>query len=157
MPYSMEAISKAFTPQNIDKWEKTFSKKILLEKLPKQEENVESSIGYFYISCPFPMSDRDVIKKKMVHKNYGGDPKQILTVEINATHPKYPAKDDPVRANCILEGTLLKEKSPNETLMCVVTEMDLKVTTGKGIVDKKAPEAMLNMFKNLKKYLKKNH
>lgn len=157
IPFSLDKILKAFSDYAaMDKWEKTFKKHVLVEKLPP-EDGAERVITYNYVSCPFPISDRDIVKLKKTWNPYGGDPNQVCSLEITATHSKYPEKKDPVRADTVLEGTLFKVKSPNETIMYIVNITDLKLTVGKSIADKKAPEKAMELFENLTKYLKKTY
>ena len=40
--------------------------------------------------------------------------------------------------------------------MILINNFDLKVTTGKDIVDKRVPRSAKDYFANLKKYLEKN-
>ena len=56
----------------------------------------------------------------------------------------------------IIGGMYLKEISPQETLIYMINNFDLKITTGKDIVDSQAPKAGKEFLDNLIKYLGKN-
>ena len=56
----------------------------------------------------------------------------------------------------IVAGIYLRENGPNETLIYLVNNFDLKITTGKDIVDSQAPERAKDFVKNLIKYIGKN-
>ena len=78
-----------------------------------------------------------------------------MSIYASTTHPKYPPKEKPIRADMIIGGIYLKELSPNETAIYLINNFDLKVTTGKDIVEGAAPDRAKDFVPNLVKYIKK--
>ena len=128
---------------------------LVIQKYPI-ENGMEKEIDYLYIKMPVFMTDREVVQEKRVWSEYNGDPKHMLIAQRSTTNSKYPVKEKPIRAEMILGGMYLKEVSPNETFMILINYFDLKITTGKDIVDKKVPSSAKEFFNNLKKYLEQN-
>ena len=141
--------------EGMDNWDKTYKKHEVIQKYPI-ENGMEKEIDYLYIKMPVFMTDREVVQEKRVWSEYNGDPKHMLIAQRSTTNSKYPVKEKPIRAEMILGGMYLKEVSPNETFMILINYFDLKITTGKDIVDKKVPSSAKEFFNNLKKHLEKN-
>ena len=80
----------------------------------------------------------------------------MLVYNKSRTNEKYPPIEKPIRAEMIIGGMYLKEISDQETLIYMINNFDLKITTGKSIVDKVAPEKATNFFPNLIKYIESN-
>ena len=139
----------------MDKWDKTFKKHEVIEKFPI-ENGLEREINYLFIKMPLFMTDRELVQEQKVWSEYNGNPQNMLVCQTSTTHPKYPVKEKPIRAEMIIGGIYLKEVSPQETLLFLINNFDLKITTGKDIVDKAAPNSAKDFFSNLKKYLEKN-
>ena len=139
----------------MDKWDKTFKKHEIIQKFPI-ENGMEREIDYLFIKMPIFMSDREIVQESKIWSEYNGNPKNMLIFQRSITHEKYPIKEKPIRAEIIIGGMYLKEVSEQETLIYLINNFDLKITTGKDFVDKAAPQAALNYFPNLTKYLEKN-
>ena len=139
----------------MDKWDKTFKNHEVIQKYPI-ENGVERKIDYLYIKMPVMMTDRELVQEKKIWVEYNGDPKNMLVYQRSITNSKYPVQEKPIRAEMIIGGIYLKEISPSETLIYLVNNFDLKITTGKDIVDKAAPSKAKEYFPNLIKYLEKN-
>ena len=56
----------------------------------------------------------------------------------------------------IIGGMYLKEVSPNQTLIYMINNFDLKMTTGKSIAESMAADKAKDYVKNLIKYIQKN-
>ena len=139
----------------MDKWDKTFKKHEVIQKFPI-ENGMEREINYLFIKMPLFMTDRELVQEQKVWSEYNGNPQNMLVCQTSTTNPKYPVKEKPIRAEMIVGGIYLKEVSPQETLLFLINNFDLKITTGKDIVDKAAPNSAKDFFSNLKKYLEKN-
>ena len=139
----------------MDKWDKTFKKHEVIEKFPI-ENGMEREINYLFIKMPLFMTDRELVQEQKIWSEYNGNPQNMLICQRSTTNPKYPEKEKPIRAEMIVGGIYLKEVSPQETLLFLINNFDLKITTGKDIVDKAAPNSAKDFFSNLKKYLEKN-
>ena len=140
----------------MDNWDKTFKKHEVIQKFPI-ENGMEREIDYLYIKMPIFMTDRELVQEKKVWSEYNGNPQNFFKCQRSTTNSKYPVKEKPIRAEMIIGGMYLKEVSPQETLIYMINNFDLKITTGKDIVDKAAPSAAKDFFPNLIKYLKKNN
>ena len=133
------------------KWDKTFKTILLVEKLPKKEnENFESFIQYSYMKFPAFMTDRDFLQKNKIWKNYLGNEKCVLGHNKSTTHEKYPEKTNPIRAEMIIGGFYFEEIHENLTKVYLINNADVKITTGISIVNKKAPESPQNFIICLK-------
>ena len=136
----------------MDKWETTYKSHKIIEKFPT-ENGIDKEIQYFYIKMPLFMTDRDLVKENLTWNEYNGNPKTMLIYNKSTTSEKYPPKEKPIRAEMIIGGMYLKEISNQETLIYTINNFDLKITTGKSIVDKVAPEKATSFFPNLIKYV----
>ena len=128
----------------MDKWDKTFSKHILIQ------------VTYLYIKMPAFITDRDIVQESKTWSNYNDNPQNYFQVFRSTTNSKYPVKEKPIRAEMIIGGMYLKEMNPNQTLIYMINNFDLKMTTGKSIAESQAPERAKDFVKNLIKYIGKN-
>ena len=156
LPFPLSRIRPVLrdTP-GMDKWDKTFKKHEVIQKYPI-ENGVEREIDYFYIKMPVFMTDRELVQETKIWSEYNGNPKNMLVYQKSTTNPKYPVQEKPIRAEMIIGGSYLKEISPSETLIYLINNFDLKITTGKDLVDKAAPNAAKEFFPNLIKYIQNN-
>ena len=139
----------------MDKWDKAFSKHILIEDYPI-ENGMKKDITYLYIKMPAFITDRDIVQESKTWSNYNDNPQNYLSVFRSTTNSKYPVKEKPIRAEMIIGGMYLKEMNPNQTLIYMINNFDLKMTTGKSIAESQAPERAKDFVKNLIKYIGKN-
>ena len=156
MPYPISRIRPVLmdTP-GMDNWDKTYKKHEVIQKYPI-ENGMEREIDYLYIKMPAFISDREIVQEKRIWSEYNGNPKNFLFAAKSTTNPKYPVKEKPIRAEAIIGGMYLKEITPQETLMYLVSHTDLKMTTGISIVKGKTPGAAKDYVENLVKYIEKN-
>ena len=139
----------------MDKWDKTFSKRILIQDYPI-ENGMKKDITYLYIKMPAFITDRDIVQESKTWSNYNDNPQNFFQVYRSTTNSKYPVKEKPIRAEMIIGGMYLKEMNPNQTLIYMINNFDLKMTTGKSIAESQAPERAKDFVKNLIKYIGKN-
>ena len=139
----------------MDKWDKTFSKHEVIQEYP-EENGMKREINYFYIKMPSFITDRDLVQESKTWSNYNGNPLNFLKVNRSTTNSKYPVIEKPIRAEMIIGGMYLKEINPSQTLIYMVNNLDLKMTTGKSIAEGKAPERAKDFVKNLINYIEKN-
>ena len=139
----------------MDKWDKTFSKHILIQDYPI-EKKMKKDITYLYIKMPAFITDRDIVQESKTWSNYNDNPQNFFQVYRSTTNSKYPVKEKPIRAEMIIGGMYLKEMNPNQTLIYMINNFDLKMTTGKSIAESQAPERAKDFVKNLIKYIGKN-
>ena len=156
IPYPISRIKPVLmdTP-GMDKWDKTFKKHEVIQKYPA-ENGMEREIIYLYLKMPVFMTDREVVQENRTFSEYNGNPSNFLRIMKSTTNSKYPVQEKPIRAEVLIGGIYLKELSPQETSIIVINNLDLKMTTGKDLADKKAPESAKDYVKNLSKYIGKN-
>ena len=156
IPYPISRIKPVLmdTP-GMDKWDKTFKKHEVIQKYP-EENGMEREIVYLYLKMPVFMTDREVVQETKTYSQYNGNPSNFLRIMKSTTNSKYPVQEKPIRAEVLLGGIYLKEISPQETSIIVINNLDLKMTTGKDLADKKAPESAKDYVLNLTKYIGKN-
>ena len=102
------------------------------------------------------ITDRDIVQESKTWSNYNDNPQNYFKVFRSTTNSKYPVKEKPIRAEMIIGGMYLKEMNPNQTLIYMINNFDLKMTTGKSIAESQAPERAKDFVKNLIKYIGKN-
>ena len=155
IPYPIATLKPILsdTP-GMDNWDKTFKKHEVVEQFP-EENGMKRQINYMYIKMPVFMTDRDLVQEKKTWENYNDNPANYMSIYTSTTHSKYPAKEKPIRADMIIGGLYLKELGPNETGIYLINNFDLKITTGKDIVDSAAPDRAKEFVPNLVKYIKK--
>ena len=139
----------------MDKWDKTFSKHILIQEYP-EENGMKKEITYLYIKMPAFITDRDIVQESKTWSNYNDNPQNFCKVFRSTTNSKYPVKEKPIRAEMIIGGMYLKEVNPNQTLIYMINNFDLKMTTGKSIAESMAADKAKDYVKNLIKYIQKN-
>ena len=105
---------------------------------------------------PAFITDRDIVQESKTWSNYNDNPQNFFQVYRSTTNSKYPVKEKPIRAEMIIGGMYLKEMNPNQTLIYMINNFDLKMTTGKSIAESQAPERAKDFVKNLIKYIGKN-
>ena len=139
----------------MDKWDKAFSKHIVIQDFP-EENGMKKEITYLFLKMPAFITDRDLVQDTKTWSNYNDNPQNFLQVYRSTTHSKYPVKEKPIRAEMIIGGMYLKEVSPNQTLIYMINNFDLKMTTGKSIAESMAADKAKDYVKNLIKYIQKN-
>ena len=98
---------------------------------------------------PRTSGDLDFLKK--IWSEYNGNPQNFFKCQRSTTNSKYPVKEKPIRAEMIIGGMYLKEQSPQETLIYVINQFDLKMTTAKDLAASKSQEAAKEFIVNLTK------
>lgn len=134
----------------MDKWDKTYKKHEIIQKYPI-ENGMEKQIVYLYIKMPVFMTDREVVLEEKIWSEYNGNPQNFFKCQRSTTNSKYPVKEKPIRAEMIIGGIYLKEQSPQETLIYVINQFDLKMTTAKDLAASKSQEAAKEFIVNLTK------
>ena len=139
----------------MDEWDKTFKKHEVIQKYA-EENGVEKEINYMYIKMPVFMTDRDLVQESKTWRSYNGNPQNFLKVYRSTTNSKYPVKEKPIRAEMIIGGMYLKEAGPSQTLIYMINNFDLKMTTGKDLAESQAPERAKDYISNLIKFIEKH-
>ena len=133
-----------------EKWDKSLQK----GKLIKEEEvshNLIVKQFYAYIKMPFIFSDRDIVLKEKLWKDYQGEKDCTLCNIKSFEHPDYPAKEKPVRAEQRNFGRYVKPISDNQCKMYVISKFDMKLSAPISMMEGKGSEGQL---KSIKEFLK---
>ena len=96
-----------------EKWEKSLQKGKLIkdENLPN---NLQITEYYAFIKTPLLFSDRDMVLRKKVWKDYQGEKDCTLSHLKSIEHPDFPAKKKPVRAEYENRGEYVKPINENQ-------------------------------------------
>ena len=138
----------------MDKWDKTFNKHEVVQEFP-EVDGIKKVIEYLFIKFPLMMDNRDIVQEKKVWQEYNGNPNCFLSISKSIEHPSHPPQKKVVRAEMIISGMYLCEKTPGETSIYMVNNVDLKVKTGADIVNSRAKKSPEEFLENLTKHCKK--
>ena len=133
-----------------EKWDKSLQK----GKLIKEEEvshNLIVKQFYAYIKMPFIFSDRDMVLKEKLWKDYQGEKDCTLCNLKSIEHPDYPAKEKPVRAEQKNFGRYVKPISDNQCKMYVISKSYMKLSAPVSMMEGKGSEGQV---KSIKEFLK---
>jgi hypothetical protein len=130
---------------NKKKWDKTYSKHLVIEDFP-EENNYKTWIEYNYMKFPAFMTDRDFVLQFKFWMNYNGNKNVALFFNSSVEHNDYPAKSNPIRAEMIIGGNYLEQIDNNLTKIYLINHADVKASTGKSIINSKAPDSPKNFI-----------
>ena len=146
IPYSISTILNVLSDHdNKKKWDKTYSKHLVIEDFP-EENNCKKWIEYNYMKFPAFMTDRDFVIQCKLWKNYNGNKNISLFYNRSVEHNDYPAKSNPIRAEMIVGGNYLEQIDNNLTKIYLINHADVKASTGKSIINSKAPDSPKNFI-----------
>ena len=101
------------------------------------------------------MSNRDIVQEKKIWKEYNNNKNSLLILSKSVEHSSKPPQKNEIRAEMILTGIYLREDKIGECLIYMINNIDLKVTTGIDLVNKKAKKSPKEFIENLTKFCKK--
>ena len=110
------------------RFEVMLSKGHIIEKRHKVE-NYEIEYDYFYLSFPWPLSDRDFVEEKKSFHDYAGVKNTKVFLLKSTTHPLEPERKGIIRANLIMNGTYLKKINENLTDFKSIVQLDIKINS----------------------------
>ena len=155
IPYPISLIRSIVTDSaNSTQWDTTFCKREILQSFPT-ENGVSKAIWHNTIKFPVFMTDRDVVIEEKIWSQHNNDPKAILMFTKSTTNSQCPPKDKPIRADILIAGIYFYEMSPQQTLIARINNADLKLTTGKDVVNSQIPDNEKDYVENLTKQCKK--
>lgn len=152
IPYDFHTVYEINMNRDVlRQWNKDLSDKNKIIKT-KDEGDYTYEEWYFYLKMPFIMGDRDLVMKRYVMKNYGGNPKCALIAGCSITNSDYPPKSKPIRGEMLLSGNYFEEIAPNKTRMIVISHADMKFskTLGKFAKSKGWEQSKDNLSKIIK-------
>ena len=151
IPFSLNVIFNVLEDYNFRKnWDED-CKNIIVDKLPKSNNEYESYIQYVIMKFPTFMEDRDFVQKFKIWKNYLGDNKRILKHNKSVNYYKYPEKINLIRGEMIIGGYFLEEINSNLTKCIFINNSDLKISSGISLINKREIENQQNHIKYLVK------
>lgn len=130
------------------KWDPT-----MLESFDIARLSANADVGYYSWLCPKPIKNRDVVTLRSWKVN---DDEYII-VNFSVKHPKYPPRNDLVRAISVLTGYLIKPIGPNSCSFYYLSQADPKGSLPKWVVNKAsqvlAPRVMKSVHKAGQNYM----
>ena len=150
LPYSYDVVVKAFCDMEIRKqWDEGFSGlKEVMET--KTEGNLTVDMMYIYIKMPLIISDRDIVQIRKTWMPYTTNPRSVLIQMKNGDHPKYPAKEKPVRVEIIISGYYIEEVNEKLTKISSVGRFNMKFPKSLfGMMKNKGPDRVKETLNNI--------
>lgn len=175
----IDAVLKGVKAENIVTMQRDISYRGKIGKPPKQIKVVEktsknSDIIYIELGFPFPMTNRDIVQKRLFVSNKQ-DPELVQklglfdkshayhAVLIQSTeHKEYPTKEKPIRAETQMYHTLVEEDPNNKNVvrMKMVIQQQLNGDIPKVMINalgSKMPKTMITgLLTAQKKYFAKS-
>lgn len=124
------------------------------------EENISNNFKiidmYLFLKMPFIFSDRDFVVRKKIWSNYNNIEGCTLVNLHSITHPKYPEKNKPVRAEFYNRSVIIVPKNDNQCELIITTHLDMKIPGGVSMMKTKGAsgqESWFNKFiENVKRH-----
>lgn len=124
------------------KWDSTMSDSFDIARL-----SANADVGYYAWICPKPIKKRDVVTLR----SWQVTDDEYIIVNFSVKHPKYPPRNDHVRAVSILTGYLIKPTGPNSCTFIYLSQADPKGALPKWVVNTAsqslAPRVMKSVLK----------
>ncbi|KAM3867028.1 START domain containing 14 [Diretmus argenteus] len=124
------------------KWDPT-----MLESFDIARLSANADVGYYSWICPKPLKNRDVVTLR----SWQVTDDEYLIVNYSVKHPKYPPRNDLVRAISILTGYFIMPTGPNSCSFTYLSQADPKGSLPKWVVNKAsqvlAPKVMKSVHK----------
>ena len=136
------------------KWEKSLEK----GKLIKEEDlgnGIKITDYYSYIKMPLIFTDRDMVVRKKRWENYQGETDCTLSQTHHITHPDFPPKEKPVRAEMENRGEYVKPIDANKCKLYFVSKFDMKLYVAASMMEGKGAEGQEKWIKEFIKQLGK--
>ena len=129
-----------------EKWEKSLQKGKLIkdENLP---HNLQITEYYSFIKMPLLFSDRDMVLRKKVWKDYQGEKDCTLSHLKSIEHPDFPAKKKPVRAEYENRGEYVKPINENQCKLYMATKFNMKVNAPVSMMEGKGSDSQAKWVK----------
>ena len=129
-----------------EKWEKSLQKGKLIkdENLPN---NLQITEYYAFIKMPLLFSDRDMVLRKKVWKDYQGEKDCTLSHLKSIEHPDFPAKKKPVRAEYENRGEYVKPINENQCKLYMATKFNMKVSAPVSMMEGKGSDSQAKWVK----------
>ena len=129
-----------------EKWEKSLQKGKLIkdENLP---HNLQITEYYSFIKMPLLFSDRDMVLRKKVWKDYQGEKDCTLSHLKSIEHPDFPAKKKPVRAEYENRGEYVKPINENQCKLYMATKFNMKVSAPVSMMEGKGSDSQAKWVK----------
>jgi hypothetical protein len=145
--FSASEINKQLYTYSLrEKWEKSLQKGKLIkdENLPN---NLQITEYYAFIKMPLLFSDRDMVLRKKVWKDYQGEKDCTLSHLKSIEHPDFPAKKKPVRAEYENRGEYVKPINENQCKLYMATKFNMKVSAPVSMMEGKGSDSQAKWVK----------
>lgn len=129
-----------------EKWEPSLKK----GKLIKEEDlpnNMHITDYYSYIKMPFVFSDRDLVLRKKIWFDYQGEKDCTLNRTYSITHPDFPPKEKPVRADFENRGEYVKPIDATKCKLFICSKFDMKLSAPASMMEGKGSEGQAKWVK----------
>ena len=134
-----------------EQWEPSLKK----GKLIKDEDltnNIHITEYYSYIKMPLIFSDRDLVVRKKIWKDYQGEKDCTLNRTKSIQHPDFPPKEKPVRADFENRGEYVKPIGNNKCKLYIGTKFDMKLSAPTSMMEGKGSEGQAKWVKEFIKH-----
>lgn len=109
------------------KWDPT-----VLESFDIARLSANADVGYYSWICPKPIKNRDVVTLR----SWQVSDSEYIIVNFSVKHPKYPARNDLVRAISLLTGYMIKPTGPNSCTFYYLSQADPRGSLPRWVVNK---------------------
>ena len=150
IPFSLKIVMEVL--YNYDfrlNWDEIYKKILLVKKLPNINKEYESFIEYSILQFPTIIDDRDFVQKVKIWRNYLGNPKIVLSHNKSVKYYKFPEIPNSVRGEIFIGGFYLEQIKNNLTKVIYVNNLDIKITFGISLINKREIENQQIFIKNL--------
>jgi len=142
-----EVFDQIYDTENRVKWDPVTMGLRVVEQI---DEN--AAVIYFYVKTPFGITERDFVQRRGFAFDYPEKGSIIMSFE-SCTHPSAPPLKNRIRGETHIAGYLLKPSStrPGCTDLCILSQVDIKGSIPKAIVNMVAGKAPADWVKKLTK------
>lgn len=102
---------------------------------------------YSYLKAPVFISDRDFVQKRTCYKNFGNI--DFLIAFKSWEDVEVPPLKNVIRANTIISGYVIRALNPNQCVLTVVSQTDIKGYIPKSLINAAAAKSPLDWIKRL--------
>ena len=133
-------------------WEDSLKKGQLINK--EDLGNGIKTIDYYgYIKMPIIFADRDIVVRKKIWENYGGEKDCCLNELHSIELPEFPAKTRPLRARLENKSKYIKPINSHMTKFYYVNKFDLKLDLKGDVMESKGADKTEKWFKQFLSHL----
>jgi len=146
-----EVFDQIYDTVNRAKWEPVTMGLRVVEQIDDH-----SDIIYYYVKTPFGITERDFVQKRNFAFDYPEKGSIIMSFE-SCTHPSAPPLKNRIRGETHIAGYVMRPSTtrPGSTDFCIISQIDIKGSIPKAIVNMVAGKAPADWVKKLTKACEK--